>query len=86
MTIEVFGQEIRLLFFTEENGIKLGLTVVLVLGLLVLRWVARRLSRLLQRGLHPERAHFWTRQGISLAAAVGRRSTDRQVRRRSGGR
>ncbi len=70
MTIELFGQEIRLLFFSEENGIKLLLSVGLVLVLVVLRWGARGLSRLLQRGLGGERARFWTRQAINLAFAV----------------
>jgi len=70
VTIELFGQEIRLLFFSEENGIKLLLSVGLVLVLVVLRWGARGLSRLLQRGLGGERARFWTRQAINLAFAV----------------
>ncbi|WNV77654.1 mechanosensitive ion channel family protein [Geodermatophilus sp. DSM 44513] len=70
MTIEVFGQEIRLLFLTEENGLKLLLTAALVFALLLLRWMARGLSRLVLRGLHNERARFWTRQGINLVVAV----------------
>jgi small-conductance mechanosensitive channel len=67
---EVFGQRIRLLFFTKENGIKLLLTVLLVLLLLVLRWVARAVSRAVQRGIDSDNARFWTRQGINLAFAV----------------
>ena len=70
MSVEVFGQQIRLLFFSEENGIKLLLTAALVLILMVLRWLARGLSRLLQRGLGGERARFWTRQAINLVFAV----------------
>lgn len=70
MTIEVLGQEIRLLFLTEENGLEVLLTVTLVLALLLLRWLARGLSRLVLRGLHNERARFWTRQGINLLVAV----------------
>lgn len=72
MTIEVFGQEIRLLFLSEENGTKLLLTAVLVLLLLVLRWTARAVSRLVLRGLSNERARFWTRQGINLVVEIGR--------------
>jgi small-conductance mechanosensitive channel len=68
MTIEVFGQEIRLLFLNEENGTKLLLTAGLVLALVLLRWIARRVSLLL-RGRHLDRARFWTRQGINLVVA-----------------
>ncbi|SEL73689.1 Small-conductance mechanosensitive channel [Blastococcus sp. DSM 46786] len=70
MTIEVFGQEIRLLFLTEENGTKLLLTAALVLALLALRWIARGTSRLLLRGVHNEKARFWTRQAINLVVAL----------------
>ncbi len=70
MTIKVFGQEIRLLFLSEENGTKLLLSAALVLGLLLVRWLARSLSRVLLRGRHAERARFWARQGINLAVAV----------------
>ena len=70
MTITVFGQEIRLLFLTEENGTKLLLTIALVLALLLLRWLARGISRLVLRGVHNERARFWSRQGINLVVAV----------------
>lgn len=67
---EIFGQEIRLLFFSRENGIKLLLTVALVLLLMAMRWVARGISRLVQRGIDSERARFWTRQAINLAFAL----------------
>ena len=70
MTIEVFGQEIRLLFISQENGIKLLLTLVLVLSLLGLRWFSRWLARVSLRGVHNERARFWSRQAINLAVAV----------------
>lgn len=66
----MFGQQIRLLFLTQENGIKLLLTAGLVLALLLVRAVARVLSRLLQRGLDSERARFWTRQAINLTFAL----------------
>ncbi len=70
MTIEVFGQEIRLLFLTEENGTKLLLTAVLVAVLLVLRRLTRGVSRLVLRGVRNEGARFWTRQAINLAVAL----------------
>jgi small-conductance mechanosensitive channel len=70
MTIEVFGQEIRLLFLTEENGTKLLLTAVLVAVLLVLRRLGRGVSRLVLRDVRNERARFWTRQAINLAVAL----------------
>ncbi len=67
---EVFGERIRLLFFTQENGIKLLLTVLLVLALVVLRFVARAVSRLVQRGVDNDNARFWTRQAINLAFSL----------------
>ena len=66
---EVFGQRIRLLFFTQENAVKLLLTVTLVVVLVLLRWIARGLSRLLQRGVGSEGLRFWTRQAINLTVA-----------------
>jgi small-conductance mechanosensitive channel len=70
MTVTVFGQEIRLLFLSEENGTKLLLTITLVLALLLLRWLARGVSRLVLRGVRNERARFWVRQAINLTVAV----------------
>ncbi len=70
MTIQVFGQEIRLLFLTEENGTKLMVTAGLVVVLLALRRLARGASRLVLRGVHKERARFWSRQAINVAVAL----------------
>jgi small-conductance mechanosensitive channel len=67
---DVLGQRIRLLFFKQENGVKLLLTAVLVVVLLVLRWIARAVARLLRRGAGGENARFWIRQAINLAFAV----------------
>jgi len=67
---EVFGQRIRLLFFRQENAVKLLLTAILVTGLLVVRWVARALTGMLQRGRAGENVRFWTRQAINLAFAL----------------
>lgn len=66
---EVLGERIRLLFFKQENGVKLLLTAILVVALMAVRWVARLLSRLLQRGVESEDLRFWTRQAINLAFA-----------------
>jgi small-conductance mechanosensitive channel len=60
-------QRIRLLFFTQENAVKRLLTGALVLILIVLRWAARGLSRLLSRGVDSENVRFWTSQAINLA-------------------
>ena len=67
---DVLGQRIRLLFFKQENGVKLLLTVVLVLALVVLRWVARGVARLVQRGVGSENLRFWTRQAINLGFSL----------------
>ena len=55
---EVFGQRIRLLFFKQENGVKLLLTAAVLLLLLAVRWVAQRVVRLLQRGTANENLRF----------------------------
>ncbi|WP_051004998.1 mechanosensitive ion channel family protein [Blastococcus saxobsidens] len=68
--IELFGQEIRLLFVSEENGIKLFLTAVLLLGLVLLRWVARGAVRMLMRGIDRDGPRFWARQIINLVVTV----------------
>ncbi len=67
---DVFGQRIRLLFFKQENGVKLLLTVLLVLVLMVVRWLARGASRLVRRGIGGESSRFWTRQAINLGFAL----------------
>jgi len=67
---EVLGERIRLLFFKQENGVKLLLTVLLVLVLMVVRWLARGASRLVRRGIGGESSRFWTRQGINLGFAL----------------
>jgi len=71
MGIHIFGQDVRLLFFTEENGIKLVLTLALILALVLVRWVLRALVRLLVRGIENERARFWSRQAVNIGVAFG---------------
>ena len=70
MTIDVFGLEVRLLFVSEETGVKLILTAMLVVALLLLRWGLRAVVRLLLRGIDNERTRFWSRQAVNIGAAV----------------
>ena len=63
---EFLGERIRLLFFKQENGVKLLLMAILIVGLLVLRWAARLVARVMQRGVENENLRFWTRQAINL--------------------
>jgi small-conductance mechanosensitive channel len=67
---ELFGQRIRLLFVKQENGVKLGLTAAAVALLLIARWIAQWVARLLQRRVEADNLRFWTRQAINLAFAV----------------
>ncbi|MGB2921982.1 MAG: mechanosensitive ion channel domain-containing protein [Mycobacterium sp.] len=70
MGIHIFGQDVRLLFFSEENGIKLVLTVALVLALMLVRWLLRALVRLMLRGIGNERARFWSRQAVNIGVSL----------------
>lgn len=65
--MEVFG--VRLVGFTAENAWKLGLTLLFVSVILALRWALMRLLRRAAVRHRTERVVFWSRQGISLAAA-----------------
>lgn len=66
--LAVFG--IRLVGANAENAKKLLLTIALLLIMLAFVWLLRRAARSLLRGREYQRTEFWTRQGISLAAAV----------------
>lgn len=70
MGIHIFGQDVRLLFFSEENDIKLVLTVALVLALMLVRWLLRALVRLMLRGIGNERARFWSRQAVNIGVSL----------------
>jgi small-conductance mechanosensitive channel len=61
---------VRLVGVDGHTGLKLLYTLVLVVGVLVLRWVARQVVRLALRGRSNSSARFWSRQGINLAIAV----------------
>src|SRR5205085_1138178 len=49
---------------------KLLYTAIFIAGLVVLRWVARQVVRLVLRGRSHTSARFWARQGVNLATAV----------------
>ena len=66
--MEVFG--IRLLGVNAANGQKLLLTLVLILIVWLLQWLAKSIVSKVWRASHHERILFWTRQGINLATAV----------------
>lgn len=70
MTIDILGLEIRLLFVSEETGVKLILTAGLVASLLLLRWLLRAGVRLVLRGIDNERTRFWTRQAVNLGVSA----------------
>src|SRR3954454_23032658 len=53
-----------------DTATKLLYTVVFVAGLVLLRWLARILVRLVLRGREHTRGRFWSRQGINLATSV----------------
>src|SRR5689334_10577138 len=63
--VQIFG--IRLVGMTAENGKKLLITVVFVIGVLILSRLLRGINALIFRGSDKiERAQFWIRQGIKL--------------------
>jgi small-conductance mechanosensitive channel len=66
--MEIFG--IKFVGLTAENGRKLLLTLGFIFLVMLLRFVITSLSRLLLRGRHNERVHFWVRQIISIIAAL----------------
>lgn len=70
MTVDIFGFEVRLLFVSEETGVKLILTAGLVVILLLLRWLLRGGVRLVLRGIDNERARFWSRQAVNLGVTA----------------
>lgn len=61
---------VRLVGLDAHTGLKLGYTIVLIVALIALRWVARKLVRLMLRGRANTSPRFWARQGINLASAV----------------
>lgn len=60
----------KLIGMTPENGRKLLITFIFVVGLVLIHWVLRRIARLFLHGYRSERAVFWVRQGISLVLVL----------------
>jgi small-conductance mechanosensitive channel len=67
-TVDLF--HIRLLGVNAENGRRLLLTVAIIAGVIVLRYLIVGLVRLVTGEKPNERLVFWTRQGASVATAV----------------
>lgn len=66
--MEIFG--IRFIGINAENGHKLLLTILFVIGILLLGFLLRGLAGLILGGTKHERARFWTKQGISVFTAI----------------
>ncbi|MEZ4521680.1 MAG: hypothetical protein R3A46_08600 [Thermomicrobiales bacterium] len=66
--MDIFG--IRLVGISSESGQKLVFTVALVLFVVLASRLASRLTGIILNRIQQERARFWTRQAISVAAAV----------------
>ena len=66
--MEIFG--IKFIGIDAENGQKLLLTVLFILGILLIGFLLRHLANLLLGSVKFERARFWTKQGISVFSAA----------------
>lgn len=67
--MEIFG--IKFLGLNQQNGEKFILSLVLVFGLVLIRFAVQMVARLLIHGTEEARkARFWTQQGASLLFAV----------------
>lgn len=66
--VSIFG--VKLVGFTLENGVKLLLTVTLMLVFWLLARLLRRVARSLMRGRIDARAMFWSNQAISIISTV----------------
>jgi small-conductance mechanosensitive channel len=66
----MLAAHVRLVGLNAHVGQKLLYTVVLIAALIVIRWVARGVLRLLLRGGRHDNGRFWARQGINVASAV----------------
>ena len=66
--MEIFG--IRFIGINPENGNKLLLTVIFVLGILLFGVLLRAVIGLILSGERFERVRFWTKQGISVLTAI----------------
>ncbi len=66
--MEIFG--IKFIGINAENGQKLFLTVIFIVGILLFGILLRAFVGLILRGAQFERVRFWTKQGISVVTAV----------------
>lgn len=66
--MEIFG--IRFIGINTENGQKLLLTVLFIIGILLFGFALRTIVNLTLNSERFERARFWTKQGISVLTAV----------------
>ncbi len=66
--MEIFG--IRFIGINAENGQKLFLTVLFIIGILLFGIALRALVGLILSGERFERTRFWTKQGISVFTAI----------------
>jgi len=66
--MEFFG--IRFIGINQENGQKLLLTILFILGILLFGILLRAVVGLILSGERFERTRFWTKQGISVLTAV----------------
>lgn len=65
--MEFFG--IKLLGFNEENGQKLLLSIVMVSGIFLIKWILSGILRQIYSFQENRKLRFWTRQGLNLFAA-----------------
>jgi small-conductance mechanosensitive channel len=61
---------VRLVGVDRTTGVKLLFTAILIAGLVILRWVVRRVVARLARGREHTSLRFWTRQGVNLATSI----------------
>ncbi|CAN5136933.1 mechanosensitive ion channel [soil metagenome] len=66
--MEIFG--IRFIGINAENGQKLLLTILFVIGILLFGFALRAIVGLILSGERFERTRFWTKQGISVLTAI----------------
>jgi small-conductance mechanosensitive channel len=62
--------DVHLVGVDWHTATKVLYTAVFVVGLIVLRWLARQIVRVALRGREHTSARFWARQGVNLATAV----------------
>jgi small-conductance mechanosensitive channel len=68
-SMELFG--IKFIGLNAENGRKLFITVALIVGVMIARWILHLIVRNTIRGSdRAHRARFWTHQGVSLLSAL----------------